>query len=64
MLSRAALKRNRSLRVVVERVDRAPDHERNEHTGETLPKELALISNREKEEPETMTKSGTHVAEQ
>jgi hypothetical protein len=47
-------KRVRSLCVVIERVDHAPNGERNHHAGKAFLVEFALISDGEKEE------SGNH----
>jgi hypothetical protein len=42
-------KRVRSLRVVIERVDHAPNDERNHHAGKAFLVEFALISDGKKE---------------
>src|SRR3984957_15206193 len=53
-VEQGGLKSDRSLRVVIECVDCAPDHEGNQYSGEALPEEFTLIFDGKKEE------SGNH----
>ena len=53
-VEQGGLKSDRSLCVVIEGVDRAPDHEGNQYAGEALAEEFTLILDGKKEE------SGNH----
>ena len=53
-VEQGCLKSDRTLRVVIEGVDCAPDHEGNQYAGEAFPEEFTLIFDGEKEE------SGNH----